>query len=60
MKRIFFILMLVSLTGQCWTQVIYSHQFSSAPEIARYEIVQSEKESRYTLKIDKYTGQVFK
>ena len=59
MKRILFILLFVSLAHQGWTQEIYSHQFSSAPETARYEIVQSERGSRYTLKIDKYTGQVF-
>jgi len=59
MKKISVILMLVSLAYQGWTQEIYSHQLSSAPDSARYEIVQSERGGRYTFKIDKYAGTVF-
>ena len=35
------------------------HQFSSAPETARFQIVQSELGARDTFMIDKYTGRVF-
>ena len=60
MKGLFFILMFVSLTYQSSAQEIYSHQASSAPKTARFEIVQSERGSTNTFKIDKYTGQVFR
>ncbi|MCJ7446971.1 MAG: hypothetical protein MUO72_04710 [Bacteroidales bacterium] len=59
MKRIFFTLMLVSLACPGWTQETYRNQFSSAPDTARYEIIQSELGARITLKIDKYDGQVY-
>jgi len=59
MKRIFFILMFVSLAHQGWTQGTYRNQFSSAPDTARYEIVQSELGVKITLKINKYDGQVY-
>ena len=59
MNRIFFILMLVSLAHQGWTQETNHNQFSSAPNTARYEIVQSELGARITLKIDKYLGIVY-
>lgn len=51
--------MLVSLAHQGWTQETHRNQFSSAPDTARYEIVQSELGAKITLKIDKYAGQVY-
>ena len=54
--RIFFILILVSLVHQGWTQETYRHQFSSVPDSSRYEIVQSELGARFTFRIDKYNG----
>lgn len=59
MKGIFSILILVPFAFKSWTQEAFSHQFSSVPQTARYEIVQSERGARYTFKIDKHTGQVF-
>lgn len=58
-KRIFFILVIVSLAHQAWPQETNRNQFSSAPNTARYEIVQSELGARITLKIDKYLGMVY-
>jgi hypothetical protein len=60
MKRIFFILIIVSLTYQVRAQAIYSHQPSSVPESSRFEIVQSELGVEYIFKIDKYSGEVFR
>jgi hypothetical protein len=59
MKGIFALLILVPFAFKGRTQETYSHQFSSVPQTARYEIVQSERGARNTFKIDKYTGQVF-
>lgn len=58
MKKIFFILMLVSLATSGWTQQT-NHQFSSVPETSRFQIVQSEIGVSYTFNIDRYTGSVF-
>lgn len=55
----FFIQIIVLFAYKGWAQETYSNQFSSAPQTARYEIVQSERGAKYTFKIDKYTGQVF-
>lgn len=60
MKRILIILMLVSLAHQGWTQQTSSHQFSSAPETARFEMVQSGESPMLTFKIDKYNGRVYR
>ena len=51
--------MLMSLTFQCMTQEVNSHQYSSAPENSRFQIVQSELTVMLTFKVDKYTGSVF-
>jgi hypothetical protein len=59
MKRIIFSLLLVSLAVPGWTQETYRNQFSSAPNTARYEIVQSELGVKITLLIDKYDGKVY-
>jgi len=59
MKKIFFILIIISLSHLGWTQETNHNQFSSAPNTARYEIVQSELGARITLKIDKYLGMVY-
>lgn len=59
MKRSLLILLFVSLTSQVWSQEVYSHQFSNAPDTSRYELVQSESGLRYTFEIDKFTGQVW-
>ena len=58
-KGIFLAMVLASLAYQGWSQQVYSHHISSAPETARYEIVQSEFGARTTLKIDKYTGDIY-
>jgi len=34
-------------------QEVYSHQFSSAPDTSRFEIVQAEQGARNTFKFDK-------
>ena len=59
MKRIILTQFLILIMFKCWSQDVYSHQFSSVPDNARYEIIQSERGARYTLKIDKYSGKVF-
>jgi hypothetical protein len=59
MKGIFLILVLASLAGHGWTQEANSHQYSSAPETSRFQIVQSKHGARLTFNIDKYTGNVF-
>lgn len=59
MKSLIITLALISIVYQGYSQDNYSHQFSSAPETVRYEIVQSDYGARYTLKIDKYSGKVF-
>ncbi len=59
MKKIIFTLFLILSMYEGCAQLVYSHQFSTVSNNARYEIVQSERGSRYTFKIDKYTGQVF-
>jgi hypothetical protein len=59
MKRLFFIMGLFILTVNVWSQENYHHQFSSAPEISRFQIIQSEMGVRYTFNIDKYSGNVF-
>ena len=59
MKKTIFILMLVSFVGQGWAQETNRHQFSSAPETSRFQIVQSELGARLTFNIDKFTGNVF-
>lgn len=59
MKEIFLIFLLVIITSLGWSQETNHHQFSDAPETARYQIVQSELAAKVTLKIDKYSGKVF-
>ncbi|MBN8679095.1 MAG: hypothetical protein J0M29_12780 [Chitinophagales bacterium] len=59
MKNILSFLIPALFAFEGWAQEPYSHQSSSAPQTARYEIVQSERGARYTFKIDKYTGRVF-
>lgn len=59
MKRLLFTIILITIVGQAWAQETNRHQFSSAPESARYEIVQSELGARITLKIDKYDRRVY-
>ena len=59
MKRLFLILILASLVCHGWTQETNNHQYSSAPENSRFQIVQSEQGARFTFNIDKYTGSVF-
>ncbi len=59
MKTTFFILMLLTLGSLSKAQETYHHQFSTAPETSRFQIVQSELGARLTFNIDKYTGSVF-
>jgi hypothetical protein len=59
MKQVFLILAFVLISVYSWAQETNRNQFSSAPETARYQIVQSELAAKVTLKIDKYTGKVF-
>lgn len=58
-KRIIFIVMLLSLSLQSWTQESNRHQISDVPPTSRYEIVQSELGVKTTLKIDKFLGHVY-
>ena len=58
-KQMLLILMLVLFASQVWAQETNRHQFSSAPNTSRFEIIQSELAAKITLKIDKYTGKVF-
>jgi hypothetical protein len=52
-------ILLLPFSGQAWAQETNRSQSSSAPETSRFEIIQSELAARITLKIDKYTGNVF-
>lgn len=47
MKALCFILLFVLSAYEVWTQETYSHQYSSVPQTARYEIIQSERGARY-------------
>ncbi len=51
--------MLGLFVSQAWAQETNRSQFSSVPNTSRFEIIQSELAAKITLKIDKYTGQVF-
>ncbi len=59
MKKSILLILLTVWFYQVRSQDVYKHQFSSTPDISRYEIVQSEMGVRYTFKIDKYRGEVF-
>ncbi len=58
-QTLFLILLLLSFAGQAWSQETNRSQSSSSPETSRFEIIQSELAAKITLKIDKYTGNVF-
>ena len=59
MQRVLLIMLFVSFTSQGWSQQVYSHQTSKTPDIARFEIVQSESGARDTFKFDKYNGTLY-
>lgn len=59
MKKLMLGLLLLLFTFQCKSQILYGHQYSTVPESARYEIIQSERGARNTFKIDKYKGDVY-
>jgi len=50
---------LVLTIGHGWAQETVNHQYSSAPESSRFQVVQSDHGARFTFNIDKYTGSVF-
>ena len=55
MKKTLFILVLILVTCNAWSQEANSNAYSSAPDTARYEIVNVGE----TFKIDKYSGKVY-
>ncbi len=59
MKKTLFLLIFAAIAYQGLAQNAYRHQFSSAPDTSRLEIVQSDMGARYTFRIDKYTGEVY-
>ena len=58
-QTIWLILLFISFADQALSQETSRSQFSSVPDASRFEIIQSEIAAKITLKIDKYTGNVF-
>jgi len=60
MKKItLLILIFVLFEEQIFALDVYRSQISSVPDSSRFEIIQSELAAKITLKIDKYTGNIF-
>ena len=59
MKYFFLSSMIILFANKALAEETNRHQFSSAPNTSRFQIIQSELAAKITLKIDKYTGRVY-